>query len=115
MNIKVILASIAVVILFFFGFIFALASTYNSMRLAVAVILFGAGFGIIAVLYLTTKSTRKVVHRVELSGEMKAVPIKCPNCSASMKPDRIRVVDGVPYVTCAYCNHTFEVAEEPKW
>ena len=115
MNAKVILATIAVVILFFFGFIYALASSIDSTRLPVAVILFGAGFGIIAVLYLTTKSRQKVVHRVELSGEMKAVPIKCTNCGASLKPDKIRVVDGVPYVTCTYCDHTFEVAEEPKW
>ncbi|MCW4052411.1 MAG: hypothetical protein NWE78_04270 [Candidatus Bathyarchaeota archaeon] len=115
MDIKIILASIFVAILFFFGVIFALASAYAPSRLAVATILFAAGFGIIAVLYLVTRRRPDVVQRLELSGEMKAVPIKCPNCGASIRPEGIRIVDGVPYVTCKYCDHAFEVAEEPKW
>ena len=115
MNLKVVLGSIVVIILFFFGVVFALASAYAPTRLAIAAILFAAGFGVITVLYLLTRKQPKIVQRVELSGEMKAVPIECPECGASIHPNKIKIVDGVPYAICGYCGTTNEVAEEPKW
>jgi transcription elongation factor Elf1 len=65
--------------------------------------------------YLISRKPKTVIQRLEVSGEMKAVAIKCPNCSASVDANRIKMVSGVPYATCNYCGHTFEVAEEPKW
>ena len=115
MDIRVVLGSIGAIICFFFGVIFALASAYAPSRLAVAAILFITGFGIVAILYMISKKPARIVHRVELSGEMKAVPIQCPSCGASIDPDRIRIRDGVPYATCSYCGKAVEVAEEPKW
>lgn len=103
------------IVLFFFGTIFALASVYAPIRLAVAAILFIAGFGLIIGVYMITRQPQQMVQRVELSGEMKAVPITCPNCGASIQPDKIKIVGGVPYLTCGYCGKTVEVAEEPKW
>jgi hypothetical protein len=115
MNFKVLIGAIGTVVCFFFGIIFALASVYAPIRLVVAAILFIAGFGIIAVTFILFKKTPDIVHRVELSGEMKAVPIKCPKCGASIPPSKIKILDGVPYATCEYCRNTVEVAEEPKW
>lgn len=115
MDIRVVLGSIGAIICFFFGVIFALASAYVPSRLAVAAILFITGFGIVTILYMISKKPARIVHRVELSGEMKAVPIQCPSCGASIDPDRIRIRDGVPYATCNYCGKAVEVAEEPKW
>ena len=115
MDLKVITGSIAVIILFFFGIVFALASVYDPMRLAIAAFLFIAGFGVIAALYLVTKKPSQIVQRVELSGQMKTVSIECPECSASILPNKIKIVDGVPYATCDYCGNSVEVAEEPKW
>ncbi len=115
MNPKVIVGSIVVAILFFFGVIFALASAYAPMRLAIATFLFIAGFGVIAVLYLVTKKPSQIVQRLELSGQMKTVSILCPECGASIPPSKIKIVDGVPYATCDYCGNSVEVAEEPKW
>jgi len=104
--------AIAVAVLFFFGIIFAIASVYASTRIIVAALFFVAGFGIA---YYITKQPKTIVQRVEFSGEMKAVAVKCPNCSASIDANQIKIVSGVPYATCPYCGHTFEVAEEPKW
>ncbi|MEE8631834.1 MAG: hypothetical protein V3T10_00810 [Candidatus Bathyarchaeia archaeon] len=119
MDIRVVLGSIGAIICFFFGIIFALASgapeADTSSRLAVAAFLFITGFGIVAILYMISKKPARIVHRVELSGEMKAVPIQCPSCGASIDPDRIRIRDGVPYATCNYCGKAVEVVEEPKW
>ncbi len=115
MDLRVLLGSVAAVVLFFFGIIYAMASAFAPFRLAVAAVLFIIGFGLVFALYAVTRKKADVVHRVELSGEMKAVTIKCPECGAAIQPSRIKIVDGVPYATCSYCGQTIEVAEEPKW
>lgn len=112
MNLKNVVGIITVAVLFFFGIIFALASTYAPTRLIIAGLFFILGFGII---YYLTRKSKVTIQRLELSGQMKAVALKCPNCSASVKSDRIKIVSGVPYAKCSYCDHTFEIAEEPKW
>jgi len=106
------LGVIAVAVLFFFGIIFALASVYAPTRLIVSGLLFVVGFGIV---YYIAKQPKTTVQRLEFSGEMKAVALKCPNCSASVDASKIKIMSGVPYATCTYCGHTFEVTEEPKW
>jgi uncharacterized membrane protein len=111
-NLKTVLGGIVVAVLFFFGIIFALASVYESTRLIVAALLFVVGFGIA---YYITKKPKTIVQRLELSGQVKAVALKCPNCSASVNANNIKIVSGVPYATCSYCGQTFEIAEEPKW
>jgi hypothetical protein len=115
MDYRVVFGAAAAVVLFFFGGIFALASVYEPIRLAVAALLFIAGFGILAGIYAITRKPPQITQKVELSGEMKAVPITCPNCGGSIPPEKIKIVDGVPYATCGYCGKTVEVAEEPKW
>jgi uncharacterized membrane protein len=107
-----VLGSILVTILFCLGIIFALASVYAASRLVVAGLFFVVGFGII---YYITRKTKVNVQKLEFSGQMKAVSLKCPNCSASITSEKIKIVSGVPYSTCDYCDHTFEIVEEPKW
>jgi len=113
-NFKTVLGVIAIAVLFFFGIIFALASSvaYSTTRLIVATMLFIVGFGIA---YYITKKPKTIIQKLEISGQMKAVALKCPNCSASVDPNQIKIVSGVPYATCPYCRQTFEVTEEPKW
>ncbi len=114
MKILTILGAIAVAILFFFGAIFAIAASVQAplTRLSASLILFAVGF---AIAYYITRKPKTVIHQVELSGRIKAAPLKCPNCSASIDVNQIKIVSGVPYATCAYCGNTFEVTEEPKW
>jgi predicted RNA-binding Zn-ribbon protein involved in translation (DUF1610 family) len=112
-----IIGGIAVAVLFFLAVIFALASTVQATtsRLAVSGILFITGIAVIAGIYYTTRKPKTVIQQIELSGQMKAAQIKCPNCGASVDANRIKIVSGVPYATCPYCGTTFEVTEEPKW
>lgn len=118
-NVKAItvLGAIAVAVVFFFAVIFALAASVQATltRLVTSGILFVIGVAIIVGIYYTTRKPKTVIQRLEVSGQMKAVPIKCPNCSASIDANRIKIVSGVPYATCPYCGTTFEVTEEPKW
>jgi DNA-directed RNA polymerase subunit RPC12/RpoP len=113
-NVKTLLGAVAIAVLLFFGIIFAVASSVAASltRISVAILLFVAAFGIA---YYITIKPKTIVQKLEVSGEMRSVPLKCPNCSASVDANRIKIVSGVPYATCPYCGHTFEVAEEPKW
>ena len=122
MKISTVLGAIAVAVLLFFGIIFTLSAgsaeltgPQRTIRIVEGVIMLGAASVIGYVTYLSAKKPTTIVHQVELSGPMKAAPIKCPNCSASVDPSRIKLVSGVPYAKCPYCGTTFEVAEEPKW
>jgi DNA-directed RNA polymerase subunit RPC12/RpoP len=117
MKILLVLGAIAAAVLFFFGVIFALAASVaaTTTRLTVSLMLFAVGFAIAVISYYATRKPKTVIQQLELSGQMKAAPIKCPNCSASVDANRIKIVSGVPYATCPYCGTTFEVAEEPKW
>ena len=117
MKIITVLGAITVVVLFFFGFIFALASSVQATttRLITGLVLFGLGFAIAYATYLTTRKPKTVIHQVDVSGEMKVAALKCPNCSASVDVRNIKIIQGVPYATCSYCGTTFEVTEEPKW
>jgi DNA-directed RNA polymerase subunit RPC12/RpoP len=112
-----VLGAIAVAVLFFFSVIFALAASVQATltRLVTSGILFVIGVALIVGIYYTTRKPKTVIQRLEVSGQMKAVSIKCPNCSASIDANKIKIISGVPYVTCPYCGTTFEVTEEPKW
>jgi DNA-directed RNA polymerase subunit RPC12/RpoP len=114
-NLKLVVGIPVVAVLFFFGIIFAIASSVDQplTRLAVAAMCFILGFGI--VYYIARRPPTPIVQKLEVSGDMKAIALKCPNCSATVDSTRIRIVSGVPYATCPYCGHTFEVTEEPKW
>ena len=122
MKIITVLGAIAVAVLFFFGVIFTLSagaasltSEQRTIRIVEGVIMLCAAFAIAYVTYVFSKKPATIIHQVELSGQMKAAPIKCPNCSASVEANRIKVVSGVAYANCPYCGTTFEVTEDPKW
>jgi hypothetical protein len=122
MKITVVLGAVASAILLFFGFIFVLSagsaqltSDVQVLRLLEGAILLIIGFAIAYVAYVFSKKPTTIVQQLEISGQMKAAPIKCPNCSASVDANKIKIVSGVPYATCPYCGTTFEVTEEPKW
>jgi predicted Zn finger-like uncharacterized protein len=117
-----ILGAIAAAIIFFFAIIFALASSYQGIptqtaqtRLVSSVLLFIIGIAVIVGIYFLTRKPKTVIQRLEVSGQMKGAAIKCPNCSASINANEIKIVSGVPYIKCPYCGTTFEVTEEPKW
>ncbi len=122
MKITVILGAIASAVLLFFGFIFLLSAgsvtltgEQQVLRLVEGAILLLVGFAAAYIAYAFSRKPTTIIQQVELSGQMKAAPIKCPNCGGSVNPNSIKIVQGVPYATCPYCGKTFEVAEEPKW
>jgi len=100
-------------ILLFFAVLYALASVYAPMRIWVSALLFLAGFGMLY--FVWKRQPTQIVQKLEVPGRIKVQAIKCPNCSASIDMNQIKIVDGVPLAKCPYCGHTFEITEEPKW
>jgi predicted Zn finger-like uncharacterized protein len=122
MNAITILGAITAAVLFFFAVIFALASSYVGLtaqaaqsRVLTSTILFIIGLAVIVGIYYLTRKPKTVIQQLEISGQMKAAQIKCPNCGGSIDANQIKIVAGVPYIKCPYCGTTFEVTEEPKW
>ncbi len=115
MKIIAVIGAIIVAFLFFFAVIFAIAASYDPMRLITSAILFIIGLTVIVGIYYTTRKPKTVIQQLEVSGVMKAAQIKCPNCGGSVNADQIKINAGVPYVKCPYCGTTFEITEEPKW
>ena len=100
-------------ILLFFAVIFLWASSFLPMRLAISAFLFIATFGILY--YIRRQKPTQIIQKLELPGQIKVQPIRCPNCGASLDINQTKIIDGVPSIQCSYCGHTFEVTEEPKW
>jgi hypothetical protein len=119
MKLLSVLRAIAALVVFFFAVIFAWAASYapqvTASRLASSLILFVIGLALVVIVFYLERKPKTVIQKVEISGQMKAAPIKCPNCGASVDADTIKIISGVPYATCPYCGKTFEVTEEPKW
>ena len=117
MRIITVIGGIVVAICFFFAIIFGLAASVQATtsRLAVSGILFLVGVAVIAIIWYMNRKPKTIIQRLEVSGQMKAAQIKCPNCGGNISADQITITQGVPYVKCPYCGVTSEVTEEPKW
>jgi predicted Zn finger-like uncharacterized protein len=120
MLLKEIVGYVISAILLFFAVIFAWASSYVPLelitrvfRLVTSAFLFIAGFGILY--YIRRQKPTQIIQKLEVPGQIKVQPIRCPNCGASLDISQTKIIDGVPSIKCSYCGHTFEVTEEPKW
>jgi len=113
MILKTLVMYIFSAILLLLAVLYALASAYAPMRIWISAVLFLAGFGIL--FFAWKRQPTQIVQKLEMPGKIKAQAIKCPNCSASIDMNQIKIVDGVPLAKCPYCGHTFEITEEPKW
>lgn len=124
MKLTTIIGGVIAAICFFFAVIFAMAAGSSEIqympqqiqsRLITSGILFIVGIVVIAGVWYLNRRNTTIVQRLEVSGQMKAATIKCPNCGGNITADQIQINQGVPYAKCPYCGTTFEVTEEPKW
>lgn len=117
--ISIILLILAIILLFF-AIIFAMASSQVPQRLNTSALLFLASFALLffagfGIYYIRKQKPTQIIQKLDIPAQIKAQPITCPNCSASLNINQTKIIDGVPSITCKYCGHTFEITEEPKW
>jgi hypothetical protein len=93
MKLTTIIGGVIAAICFFFAVIFGLAASVQATtsRLAVSGILFVIGLAVVAVVWYLNRRPKTIVQRLELSGQMTAAPIKCPNCGGSISADQIKI------------------------
>jgi DNA-directed RNA polymerase subunit RPC12/RpoP len=100
-------------VLVFLGLIFMISVNLGAINFVI-----GLTFVIFAVLFLFAVKERKPIEikqTVTVTGPVKTVGIRCPNCGAYIDPMKAQVIDGKPYVTCGHCGNKFELSEEPTW
>lgn len=108
-----ILIYLASAVLIFLGLVFMI-----SVNLGIVYFFEGLIFIVVAGVLLFASRERKAVEikqTVTVTGPLKAVEVRCPNCGAMVDPTKTEVVDGKPYVTCSHCGNKFELTEEPTW
>jgi hypothetical protein len=108
-----ILAYLVSAVLVFFGLVFMISVNLGIINFGIGLI-----FVIIAGLLLFAVRDRKPVEirqEVTVTGPVKPVEIRCPNCGANLDPMQAKVIDGKPYVTCSHCGNRLELSEEPTW
>jgi Zn finger protein HypA/HybF involved in hydrogenase expression len=62
-----------------------------------------------------TQAAQQIIQKIDLSGEVKAEKLKCQNCGGELSKDNISVQAGAVFVSCPYCNASYQNVEEPKW
>jgi hypothetical protein len=100
-------------VLVFLGLVFMI-----SVNLGILYFLEGLVFLVVGGLLLflgREKKQLEVKQTLTVTGPLEAREIHCPNCSALVDPTKTEVVDGKPFVTCAFCGNKFELTEEPTW
>jgi hypothetical protein len=108
-----ILVYIVAAVLVFFGVVFMISVNLGDIYLIEGLI-----FIIVAAVMVFAVRERKPVEirqTVTVTGPVKVVQVKCPNCGALVDPSKAQVLAGKPYVTCAHCGNKFELTEEPTW
>jgi phage FluMu protein Com len=85
-------------------------------RLIVGAALVSIGLGIIVLVKLREpKPEQKIVHQVELPGDLNLEQLRCRSCSAALDKESISLRHGAITVACPYCGSVYQIEEEPKW
>lgn len=104
---------IAAAILMILGILFIMASYAETIRLVEGLIFIS--LSLIMIYFSREKKPIEIRKRIDLSGPIKFKEIRCPNCSALLNIEKVKVIKGKTYMTCDYCENSFEITEEPKW
>jgi len=115
MNATKVFGYVSVVVLFSLGILFAWAASVANTGTRLTIAFISIASALLTLYILQRGKQTETVQRVEVSGPIKAQEITCPYCSAPLDLKLMKVVGGVPTITCLYCGRSFEVTEKPKW
>lgn len=87
--------------------------TQGLVMVAAALVI--VGVGVFVLLKLRPQPKQEIVQRIDLTGDVGMAGLKCKNCGAELNKDSITVREGAIFVSCPYCNSTYQLVEEPKW
>jgi len=102
-------------VLTFLAVLYLLAAVYNPVRIIISSFLILLIFVILTFYQKSKKAKIEITQEIELPSGVELEELKCPYCGASIDPNRIQIIDGIPTVRCKYCGRSFQIVEEPKW
>lgn len=105
-------------IFLFFGVLYLWSAPVGDTgtRLLIGAVLVAIGLGLIAMVRLREpKPEQRIVHEVDLPGDLSLEQMRCRSCGGPLDKDSVSLVHGALSVTCPYCGSTYQIEEEPKW
>jgi predicted RNA-binding Zn-ribbon protein involved in translation (DUF1610 family) len=106
----------AVLILFGLVFLLAAPDSRTAARITVGIVLLGGGIGLILAMRLRVPEKKmEITNKIDLTGDVHLEKMACRNCGAALDRTSVSLREGAIYVTCPYCNSTYQIEEEPKW
>ncbi|MBN2002867.1 MAG: hypothetical protein JXA21_05890 [Anaerolineae bacterium] len=103
-------------ILGIFGFIFIAGAQGQIMRIVVGIVLLVAGGALIYLSRMRPQQTQITnVQKIDLTGDVHLEQMKCQSCGGSLSKENLLVKAGAIFVTCPYCNASYQIEEAPKW
>lgn len=120
MNAGKTIAYIIAAILILFGVLFIWATFSPDGKLGNLVVgVISATIGLVLIFLAGRKrpgsENQDVNVKIDLSGNVNLDTLKCKSCGGTLTSQNIKLVAGAPFVTCPYCNTTYQLTEEPKW
>lgn len=98
------------------GVIFLAGNQGVVLRIVVGVVLLAAAVALVVAVRLRPRvEQRNIVQQIDLSGDVTPEQLKCRNCGATLDRDSVEVRAGAVFVTCRYCQSTYQLEEAPKW
>ncbi len=85
-------------------------------RLVFGGLILAGGVGLILVLALRpTHHKVDVTYQVDLTGDVNLESMKCRQCGAPLDRKGVKMQEGAVFVTCPYCDSSYQLEEEAKW
>ena len=97
-------------------FLFAAGGADAARRIVIGSVLLAGGIGLILALRLRVPEKKmEITNKIDLTGDVHLEKMACRNCGAALDRTSVSLREGAIYVTCPYCNSTYQIEEEPKW
>jgi hypothetical protein len=98
------------------GIVFLAGNQGVVLRIIVGGVLLAAAVALAAAARLRPKiEQRNIVQKIDLSGKVGLSELACTQCGARLDQKSIEVRAGAVFVSCPYCNASYQLEEEPKW
>jgi Zn finger protein HypA/HybF involved in hydrogenase expression len=98
------------------GLLFVIGSQGMAARLVVGGVLVAAALVLVAVVNLRPVIQKRTFEqRLHLSGEVSLADLKCKQCAGALSNDAVSVRAGAVFISCPYCQASYQLHEEATW
>ena len=98
------------------GVVFIAGNQGVVLRIVVGAVLLAAAGALVAAMRLRPKiEQRNIVQKIDISGKVGLSELTCTQCGARLDQKSVEVRAGAVFVSCPYCNASYQLEEEPKW